>query len=206
MWQKGRGSCASLLRIERAIMTLVPGSAFDGDYHVEDINFVDEQLVDVFIDASEGAAHGRARMFRVHRAGGTCVVRISAEDPLVHLAVSGSFLTPNPRRLCVIERGAAVLIDVDDVTSWQRIGSLEPIVEVGSFPEAGLLLLVTPWSVVAVDGNGVRWTSRRLSVEGLRLDAADDNGVRCTADPGDEGERVITLDVETGTADLRRPG
>lgn len=119
-------------------------------------------------------------------------------DPGIR-AVTALLATPHPFGLCVIERGAAFLGDVRDPSGFSVIEHAEPVVEVLDVTAAaGLLLLISPWSVVAIDDNGLRWVSGRLSVYGLRIDEVRAGLIRLTADPDDVEPSILTIDATTG--------
>jgi hypothetical protein len=73
-----------------------------------------------------------------------------------------------------------------------------PVVGVEQLVEESLLILLTPWSITAVDVEGVAWTSRRIAIEGLRVDEVSEGWLRGVADPDDEEPYDFAVDLRTG--------
>lgn len=113
-------------------------------------------------------------------------------------ALSGAFSTPNPSRICVVARGDAYLIDVVAPERYQTIDTAGPVLEVRALIKQNLLLLVTPWTITAVGEHGVCWRTRRLAIEGVRLDEADGNWLAGVADPDSDESRDFAVDLTTG--------
>lgn len=115
--------------------------------------------------------------------------------------VSGLFPTPDDHRFCLINRGRAFLVDARLPSDTQVIESDGPVRTVASIADPAVLLLATPWSVIAVDDRGEAWVSERISIESLRLDEAVGHNVIGVADPDDEAPRKFAIDLRTGTVD-----
>ena len=113
---------------------------------------------------------------------------------VVH-AASGLVPTPNPTQLCAIARGTAYLVDVRD---HKYCLASDPVVAVAALRAARLLLLATPWLVVAIGREGVAWRTGRLAIDGLRLDETDRSRVIGVADPDSAEPREFAIDLETG--------
>lgn len=123
----------------------------------------------------------------------------AAPDPGVP-ALTGCLGTPSPDRLCVLERGSAFLGDVADPDTFAAIKTAGPVVQAGEMLEDQLLVLITPWSITAVDHVGLRWTSGRLAVDGIAFDETSRGCVRGVADPVSDAPRDFALDLDSGRA------
>jgi hypothetical protein len=113
-------------------------------------------------------------------------------------AVTGLFPTPDPSRLCVITQGAAYLVNV----ATRRFVSLslsDPVVFVTSLTDVGLLLMATPWRVLAIGRDGPAWRTERLAIDGLRLDETDGSRLVGVADPGSAEPRDFVIDLLNGS-------
>ncbi|MBW9214983.1 hypothetical protein KV102_09020 [Mumia sp. zg.B53] len=73
-----------------------------------------------------------------------------------------------------------------------------PVVGAEVLAADGLLLLLSPWSIVAVDVDGVRWTTERIAIDGLRIDESDGGWVRGVADPNDDKPRDFAVELSSG--------
>lgn len=121
----------------------------------------------------------------------------AAADPGVS-ALTRLLGTPAPTALCVVERGTVFLGDVLDPEGFAVVETPGPVVGAEELVLDGLLLLLTPWSIAAVDADGLRWTTRRIAVEGLRVDESDGSWVRGVADPDDEEPRDFAVELTGG--------
>jgi hypothetical protein len=68
-----------------------------------------------------------------------------------------------------------------------------------------VLLLATPWTVIGIGSDGVPWTTRRLAIDGLRLDESQDGLVAGVADPKDLEPRDFVIDLRTGSHEAGTP-
>lgn len=106
--------------------------------------------------------------------------------------------TPSPTGLCVIERGTAFLGEVLDPEGFAVVDTVGPVVAAEELTGEGLLLLVTPWTITAVDQSGSRWTTERIAIDGLRLDESEGGWVRGVADPNDDEPHDFAVELSTG--------
>lgn len=112
--------------------------------------------------------------------------------------VSGVFETPSPTWLCYLSRGSAFLVDVMHPSRTSILTLDGPVRSVVMAEDAGLLLLATPWSITAIGAGTERWTTRRISVESLRLDEIMDHFLLGVADSDDDEPREFAVDLRTG--------
>jgi hypothetical protein len=83
-------------------------------------------------------------------------------DRVVHMAGS----CPDPESLCVVSGGYAYVVKAADPSQWFRIEQ-RPVTDLRALPDSGLLLFCGFTSITALDRDGIRWTTARLSWEGL---------------------------------------
>jgi hypothetical protein len=113
-------------------------------------------------------------------------------------AVTGLFSTPDSTRLCVIIRGTAYLVDVA-TRRFVPLALPDSVIFVTSLTGAGLLLLATPWRVVAIGRDGPAWQTGRLAIDGLRLDETDGTRLVGVADPDSPEPRDFVIDLLDGS-------
>jgi hypothetical protein len=145
----------------------------------------------------EGSGRGTVRTLVVRPYGSPAWTGAFGVDERGGRGVSGTFGTPSPTWACVVVRGSAFLVDVLEPAASNPVRSEGPVQEVVELVDEGLLLLATAWSIIAIGPGTVLWTTRRLSVESLRLDRVADHRLHGTADPEDEA-RHFTVDLRTG--------
>ena len=106
--------------------------------------------------------------------------------------------TPSKYGLLVVERGTCFLGQANDPNTFEALPVSEPVIAYLESRESGVLALATPWSVLAIDREGVRWVSDRLSIDGLTLSGTDSDSVWGVADPRDDEPREFGLNIRTG--------
>ena len=89
---------------------------------------------------------------------------------------SGIFACPRPEDLLALAGGYAYLIDTHAPERCLHL-PLRPVTQVLAAPTEGLLLLSGFHHVLALDANGVRWQSARLSWEGVSMTEVRDGAL-----------------------------
>ena len=178
-------------------MTLELDRSFDADYDVEplidmpsalDYDFHDQDSApkpDILLKVTEGD-------------GSSWTGGVRAGGPSVGSPSTGIYTTPNKKRLLVVARGDAYLIDTQDPTNYEALSTGGPVVAIKPIKKENVLLLATPWDVTAIGQDGVLWTTGRLAIDGLRLDESQDGRVAGVADPRDLEPRDFVIDLRTG--------
>lgn len=150
-----------------------------------------------YVYAADGAG-ARAVAIEVEPWGEPAwLATFAAPEPGVR-ALTALLGTPASTGLCVVERGTAFLGDVLDPAGFIVVETPGPVVGAEELVLDGLLLLLSPWSIVAVGDEGVRWTTERIAIDGLRIDASDGGWVRGVADPNDDEPRVFSVELASG--------
>lgn len=113
-------------------------------------------------------------------------------------ALTAPVATPSPDSACLIARGDAYIVDVNDPTRFVFVGTAGAVVAAHAVPTHELLLVVGPCSVTAVGKSGVVWTTGRLAIARVRLDEIDGDHVIGVADDDGWESRDLTIDLRTG--------
>jgi hypothetical protein len=111
---------------------------------------------------------------------------------------SGVYSCPNPGHVLAVAGGYAYLIDAEAPEGCEHL-PLRPVVAVLPVVEEGLILLAGFHQVCAVDAAGLRWTTVRLSWEGLTLGEVRDGTLQGMGwnMPSDR-EVGFAVDLKTG--------
>jgi hypothetical protein len=176
---------------------ITTGEQFPAAYEAAVLDDWPGRGFDVEISGSAGSPSRSAIEVRPDD-GAPWTASVAGGDAARTSSVSGLFPTPNPRVLLVVERGTAFLVDVGDPARHRRVSTDGPVAGVVNARRDGLLLLVTPWAVTALDGGDVRWTSDRLAVEDLRADELDGGWLRGVSDPESDEPREFAVELATG--------
>jgi hypothetical protein len=111
---------------------------------------------------------------------------------------SGVFACPRPDDLLALAGGYAYLIDTLAPERCLHL-PLRPVTQLLSAPEAGLLLFAGFHYVLAVDANGIRWQSARLSWEGVTLTGIRDGRLHGTGwNLSTDREMPFSINLSTG--------
>jgi hypothetical protein len=105
---------------------------------------------------------------------------------------------PDPDSLCAVVGGYAYVVKVTDPTQWFRIDQL-PVMELREAPEPCLLLFAGFTTISAVGSEGLKWTTERLSWEGVAI--AEIKGTNLQGlgwDPFTDREAPFEVDLRTG--------
>lgn len=81
---------------------------------------------------------------------------------------TGIFACPHPDHLLALAGGYAYVIDTLAPEHCVHL-PLRPVTQILPAPSAGVILLAGFHNVLAIDANGLRWQSARLSWEGITL-------------------------------------
>ncbi|HEY0258913.1 MAG TPA: hypothetical protein VGC18_03595 [Lacisediminihabitans sp.] len=173
---------------------MITGDHFASEFDVAVVEYSGGVPDHVFVAPGAGA---RAVLIEVEPWGESAwTASFAAPDPGVR-ALSAILGTPSSTGLCVIERGTAFVGDVlaPDAFSVIKTG---PVVAAEELVGVGMLLLLTPWAITALDRQGLRWSTDRIAIDGLRVDEAGDGWVRGVADPDEDEPRDFALNLATG--------
>ena len=111
---------------------------------------------------------------------------------------TGIFACPHPDCLLAVAGGYAYLIDTLAPEHCVHL-PLRPVTQTLSAPSAGLILLAGFHNVLAIDANGLRWQSERLSWEGVTLTHTDAHHLHGTGwNLHTDREVPFTVDLLTG--------
>ncbi|MGA7157292.1 MAG: hypothetical protein WBY53_10615 [Acidobacteriaceae bacterium] len=111
---------------------------------------------------------------------------------------TGVFPCPRPDDLLALAGGYAYLVDTQSPDRCLHL-PLRPVTQVLIAPASGLILLAGFHNVIAIDANGLRWQSARLSWEGVTLTHADDHHLHGTGwHMQSDRELPFTIDLLTG--------
>lgn len=171
-------------------------AVFPAGYEVAVIDSASEEA---YVFERPGSVHSGEVVVEVTTDDGRCWVGVArAGGPSVPGALSGIFSTPAKNGVLLVGRGDAFLVDVEAPERFEAVDTGGPVVAVRPVIDEGLLLLGSPWTITALDENGVRWQTGRLAIEGLRLDEIDAGQLAGVADPDDDEPRDFVVDLHTG--------
>ncbi len=115
----------------------------------------------------EAMARGALELMVRPELGGSFLATCSLgfKDPTMP---TGVWASPNPDELCAVAGGYAYIVDT---TAPERVAQipLRPVAAVRPLETEGLLLFAGFTNLVAWAADGLRWTTERLSWEGLTL-------------------------------------
>lgn len=115
-------------------------------------------------------------------------------DQVVNLVCS----CPDPDSLCAVVGGYAYIVKVTDPTQWFRIEQF-PVMELRAVSEPRLLLFAGFTSITALGNEGLKWTTERLSWEGVAITEISGPKLHGLGwDPFTDREAPFEVDLLTG--------
>ena len=114
--------------------------------------------------------------------------------------------TPDPGRVCVIAGSAGYIVKVDEPEIWEKVTI--PVLDVHSLPQHQLLLFADYTSLAAYSRDGLRWSSKQLCWDELKILKVTKSTIEGTGyDPtnSDTNESRFAVDISTGRSLLPCP-
>jgi hypothetical protein len=111
---------------------------------------------------------------------------------------SGVFSTPDPRRLCVVARGAGYLVSATDPTLWEPVRAT-PIIDVRPVRAREMIVFAEYTQLVAYGCAGIEWKTKRLSWDNLTITEVNDLHIKGEFwDIRNEEQATFVVDLATG--------
>lgn len=156
-----------------------------------------------------GSVRSRRHFFPGGQAGGkdgpsVRVVPDGADAWIGTFAFGGSGFTrvlsmPNPTMLCVIARGAGYIVSARTPDIWEEVAAF-PITDARAIPTAGIVVFADYTELVAYGESGMKWRTKRLAWDGLKVIAVGERTLVGEYWDLDERMRRFEVDLLTGTA------
>jgi hypothetical protein len=113
---------------------------------------------------------------------------------------SGIFTTPDPLRVCVVAKGAGYFVSASEPTSWELV-RVTPITDVRPVHAQGIIVFASFTDLVAYGRTGIKWRTKRLSWDNLKITEVTDNLIRGESwDIRSEAVAYFLVDLATGTS------
>jgi hypothetical protein len=90
--------------------------------------------------------------------------------------VSGIFATPNPKRVCVVAKGAGYLVSTSEPTCWEPVSAV-PVIDVRPVKTRGIIVFASFIDIVAYGAAGIQWRTQRLTWEDMRITEITDDSI-----------------------------
>jgi hypothetical protein len=122
-------------------------------------------------------------------------------------AISRVVSSSDPNRVCVVSKGAAYIVKVDNPEIWEEI-PLMPVLDVQLVPGDNLLILSDFTRLAACGSSGLIWRSPRVCWDGLKiLEVSRDTVEGIGYDPTNSitYESRFVVDLRTGRSLLPPP-
>ena len=113
---------------------------------------------------------------------------------------SGIFPTPDPRRLCVVAKGAGYMVSCDTPTDWGYV-DCTPIMDVRISQSNEVLVFASYVDLVAYGRNGIKWRTKQLAWDGLKITEITEHLVIGEYfDMRSDGSAEFTVNLKTGVS------
>lgn len=172
-------------------------SQFLRSYRIERIEEPPSGIVDHEFLAENGAEHCVAFVVTIDDV--TWAGRFCVDPANLRSSFSGVVGTPSPDRACLVEAGTPLLVEARRPQESRVLDLSAPITAALEVADGvGRLALATPWTVASVDGSGRLAESRRIAIDGLRLESCEDEWLKGVADPSSSEPRPFRYNLRTG--------
>jgi hypothetical protein len=112
---------------------------------------------------------------------------------------SGIFATPDSQRICVVARGAGYFVSASEPRCWEPVRAT-PVTEVRAISAQGIIVFATFTDLVAYGRAGIKWRTKRLSWDNLKITDATDKLIKGEFwDIRSEAMASFIVDLATGT-------
>jgi hypothetical protein len=137
---------------------------------------------------------------KIRAANGLSWVGVLAFGYRSAASISRIISSPAPDSLCVVSRGAAYIVKVNEPDDWEESPAL-PVTDVRCIPDHQLLILADFTRLAAYGRDGRAWVSPRLCWDGLKIlrstsDTIEGVGYDPTNSPSRES--IFAVDIRTG--------
>ncbi len=115
--------------------------------------------------------------------------------------------SPDPSRICVVAKGSAYVVRVDEPETWEQIPA-NPVMDVRLLQEERLLVFSDFTRLAAYGSNGLAWRSPRVCWDGLKIGKVSRETIEGTGyDPTNAitRESHFVVDLKTGRSLLPSP-
>jgi hypothetical protein len=112
--------------------------------------------------------------------------------------ISGISSLPDPTRICVVSRGQGYIVNAEMPESWETVDAT-PVMAVRPILSQGIAVFATYVDLVAYGVSGIKWRTRRLAWDSLRITEVTDLVIRGEFWDVRSGEiRTFAVDAVTG--------
>ena len=122
-------------------------------------------------------------------------------------SISRVVSSPDPDRICVVCRGAAYIVKVDEPDMWDKVPLL-PVTDIRFIPDHQFLLFADFSTLAAYGHDGLIWESPRLCWDELKILRITDKtieGVGYNPIDSRSHESTFAVDIKTGRSLLPVP-
>lgn len=116
-------------------------------------------------------------------------------------AMDGLTATPSPQHLCVVAGGRGYYVPAGTPELFEAVPTY-PVIQIAAVDQPALLVMADYTRVAAYDRDGLRWVSRAVSWDGIKILRADAEMISGLAWDAPEGEE-IEFSIEPTTGHVR---
>jgi hypothetical protein len=112
---------------------------------------------------------------------------------------TGMFTMPNPHQLCVVATGEGYIVSASSPAVWELVRA-KPVIDVRLIRAQGLVVFATFTELVAYGSAGVKWRTKRLSWDNLKITEVTDACIKGEFwDIRSESMASFEVDLVTGS-------
>ncbi|MGC2162772.1 MAG: hypothetical protein WA634_12735, partial [Silvibacterium sp.] len=113
-------------------------------------------------------------------------------------AISRIVSSPDPDKVCVVSRGTAYIVKVDEPDTWEEL-PIMPVIDLRVIPANQLLVLADFTRLIACGSNGLAWRSPQVCWDDLKIINVTRESIEGEGyDPINSGTSRFIVDIHTG--------
>ncbi len=184
---------------------------FPADYEIEEIGDLPGNgkcnVPLFFFPRSKDERERSGWWLRISPANGSSWVGVFAFGYPSSRSISKVVSTPQPDRVCVVSRGAAYIVNVEEPDRFEEV-PIFPVLDLRCIADHQLLVFADYTKLAAYSGRGIAWVSSQLCWDELQIRSISRGlieGVGYNPIDSRANESTFAVDIETGRSLLPGP-
>ncbi|HXB91720.1 MAG TPA: hypothetical protein VNU72_05505 [Puia sp.] len=147
---------------------MIIDSSFSGDYKLTVQDEIKNGLEVVYFPGGSSTGGTDGVIVRVSEIEKKGWQGIFAFGDITKKGVSGIFGMPDSNKFCVVSRGNGFIVSANCPREWDSVECM-PVMDVKTSVEHKIIIFASYTHLVAYGEKGIRWTTVRLSFDGLTI-------------------------------------
>lgn len=126
-------------------------------------------------------------------------IGIFAFGDIIKTGMNALYYMPDAKSLCVVSQGCGYIVAASAPTQWETVKAV-PVTDVKIVRSKGLIVFSDFTELIAYDGQGIKWITKRLSFDGHQLTGQNEQVITGTYyDLRTEAAETFEVNLDNGT-------